>query len=236
MKKLLFLLVFALLCGTVAAQDLIVKRNAEEVQGKILRIGASKIEYTLAGNSAGAVYTLPTSDVLYVKYADGRKKVFDNTPTMSKRELAIRKDRYPHYEGDVAVAYALSVNTIPLDRVVFETVHGVRLSPYAFIGAGAGFNYFYNNGFGSKGSGLIAPFANAKGYLPVSQDISIYMSLDLGASIGVWNATGGNIYTAVGPGVSFGSTKNRMRCDLSIRYQHMGKNLDAVMFRLGFGF
>lgn len=237
MKKLLLLIALAAICGTSAAQDLIVRKNAETIDGKVLRIGGSKIEYTKAGDSAGPVYTLSTDDVLLVKYSDGREESFKQAPSTPKRILAQYKDSYPHYQGDIAVAYALGVGLFSPDRIVVETVHGVRLSPYAFIGAGAGFNYFYNgldNDY--SGVGILAPYANAKGYLPVSQNTSLYLSFDLGASVGVLNAAGADLYTAVGPGVRFGSTRNRMSFDLGIKYQYMGPLTSGVMFRIGFGF
>ena len=60
-------------------------------------------------------------------------------------------------------------------RIVFETVHGVRINPYLFAGVGLGINYFYKDIYFSNGwniyelgnSGTVLPvFANVKGYLP----------------------------------------------------------------------
>lgn len=244
MKKLLLFLAFVTICSTTVAQDLIVCRDAEEINAKVLRSGGSKIEYTLSGNSGGTVYTISSRDVLYVKYGDGRKEVFDNTPAIPKRLLAQYKDSYPHYQGEVSVGYALGVGQISkyinTSRVVVETVHGVRLSPYAFFGAGVGLNYFYGSKSGDKasdGAGVGSVFVNAKGYYPVSKGTSLYLSADLGASVGVWNMPDmADIYTAVGPGVSIGNPRDRLRFDLGVRYQYMGTGTSAVLFRIGLGF
>lgn len=238
MKKLLLFFAFAAICGTSAAQDRIVKQNAEEIRGKILRVGGSKIEYTREGDYKGPVLSLSTGDVVLIEYGDGRKEVFNTAPVQSKRVRALYKDNFPHYQGEIAAAYGVGLGDGDTDRVLFETVHGVRLSPYAFIGAGAGLNYFYESVGDDNGSGMVSVFANAKGYYPVSAGTQIYLSLDLGASIGAWSYLKDkrDMYTAVGPGVSIGSTKNRMRCDLGIRYQYMGKDTGALLFRIGFGF
>lgn len=242
MKKLLLLIALAAVCGTAAAQDVIVKRNAQTVEGKVLRVGGNRIEYTRAGDARGPVITLSASEVDYIQYGDGRKEVFDRGNTTPRRIRAQYKDNFPHYQGEVAVAYALGVGEVAkhvnTDRVVFETVHGVRLSPYAFVGAGAGLNYFYETIGEDTGAGLVTAFANAKGYYPVSPSTHIYLSLDLGAAIGVWNylEDARDMYVAAGPGVSIGSPTNRMRLDLGVRYQYMGKDTGAVLFRIGFGF
>lgn len=242
MKKLLLFIVLAALCGSASAQDLIVKRDAETIEGKILRTGGTKIEYTRAGDSKGPVFTLSTGEVEYIQYGDGRKEVFKHGSATPARLRAAHKDNYPHYQGEVAVGYGLGVGdaaqVVNTDRVLFETVHGVRLSPYAFVGAGAGLNYFYGSSGKDNGAGLVSAFANAKGYYPVSPATQIYLSLDLGAAIGVWNYMKDrrDMYVAAGPGVSIGSSANRMRLDLGVRYQYMGKDTGAVLFRIGFGF
>ena len=249
MKKLLLFLAFAAIGGTSAAQDLIVRQNAETIDGKVIRVGGSKIEYTKAGDHAGPVYTISTNDVLLIKYANGREESFKKAPSRPKRITAHYKDNYPHYQGDVSVGYGLGVGDITkitnTDRIQVETVHGVRISPYAFIGLGAGFNYFYNFDIHrsspmdySDNGGTVTAFANAKGYYPVSQGASLYLSLDLGGAFGVMSQMKHHkdMYAAAGPGISFGKASSRQRADIGIRYQYMGENTGAVLFRIGFEF
>lgn len=249
MKKLLLFFVFAAIGGTLTAQDLIIRQDAETIDGKVIRVGGSKIEYTKAGDHAGPVYTLSTNDVLLIKYGDGREESFKKPAQAPKRLRAFYKDNFPHYQGDISVGYGMGVGNITkvvnTDRIQVETVHGVRISPYAFIGLGAGFNYFYDfdNSDGgmtdySDNGGVVTAFANAKGYYPVSQGASIYLSLDLGGAFGVMNLMKHNndMYAAAGPGISFGKAASRQRADLGIRFQYMGKNTSAVLFRIGFEF
>ena len=105
--------------------------------------------------------------------------------------------KLPRYQGEVAFAYGSAVSEGMQDlfpRIVFETVHGVRINPYLFAGVGLGINYFYKDIYFSNGwniyelgnSGTVLPvFANVKGYLPVSSKAALNLSWDLGAAIGV---------------------------------------------------
>lgn len=248
MKKAIFFLALAFMCGTVSAQDLIVKQNSETINGKVLRVGGSKIEYTKADDHAGPVYTLSTDDVLLIKYGDGRETSFKKKSSTPKRILAQYRDNFPHYQGEISAAYGLGLGDVTkivnTDRIEVETVHGVRISPYAFVGLGAGFNYFYNLDTAaetedySDNGGVVTAFANAKGYLPISRGTSLYLSLDLGGAFGVMNQMKDRkeLYAAVGPGVSFGNPSSRLRADFGVRFQYMGDNANAILFRIGFGF
>lgn len=77
-----------------------------------------------------------------------------------------------------------------------------------------------------------------KGYLPVSSKAALNLSWDLGAAIGVggYFNEGTEFYTSIGPGVTFGRQSGGVRGDFSIRFQHMGEGLNAILFRIGIGF
>lgn len=133
-------------------------------------------------------------------------------------------------------------------RIVFETVHGVRINPYLFAGVGLGINYFYKDLYiynywgsileGYRGGIVLPVFANVKGYLPISRKVALNLSWDLGAAIGIggYFNEGTEFYTSIGPGVTFGRQSGGVRGDFSIRFQHMGEGLNAILFRIGIGF
>ena len=246
MKKAILLCALAIVCGTLSAQDLIVKQDASTIECKILRVGGSKVQFTKTGANTSQAYTLPTSEVLLIRYGDGREESFPQAAPQTKRSKIRSKDTYPHYQGDIAAAYGMGVGSITdvlnTDRIAFETVHGVRISPYAFIGLGAGFDYFYDLAADAAGQssngGAVTAFANAKGYYPISGGASVYLSLDLGGTFGVMNLMKdrNDMYASVGPGVSLGRAGSRQRFDIGVRYQYMGENTGAVLFRVGFEF
>lgn len=54
--------------------------------------------------------------------------------------------------------------------------------------------------------------------------------------IGGYFNEGTEFYTSIGPGVTFGRQSGGVRGDFSIRFQHMGEGLNAILFRIGIGF
>ena len=151
------------------------------------------------------------------------------------------------YEGEAAFAYGVGVgdasSVINTNRIVFETVHGVRINPYLFAGAGVGFNYFYGlfNDYDVEGvddtAGVLPVFADFKGYYPASDKLALFLAWDFGAAVGVSGcAEGTEFYTSIGPGVSFGRTDWSSRGSFSIRFQHMGTGTNAMLFRVGWTF
>lgn len=272
MKKML-LSVCLLLCGwQVSAQDVITKTNAEELKAKIVTISDDQIEYKKWENLDGPTYTISPKEVFTIKYQNGTKDIFTTLKSQAdsyaaapgqqrsqylgnsdfrSRNAGYTPSRYdyPRYEGQIAFAYGLGVGQISklicTDRVVFETVHGVRISPYAFVGAGIGLNYFYTKYQVTDGylqdeiSGfcILPIFINAKGYYPLSDKFALYLSLDLGAATSLSKyVKGTEFYTAVGPGFTIGKKNCQPRGDFSIRFQHMGAGMNAMLFRIGIGF
>lgn len=227
------------------------KKDATEIQAKVLKITDTEIEYQRWDNPDGPIYTIPAEDVFTITYQNGSKEVISHFD--SSRRSAADKQRFgklPRYQGEFAFAYGLAVSEGMGDlvpRIVFETVHGVRINPYLFAGVGLGINYFYKDLYFFDGwdiyelgnSGTVLPvFANVKGYLPVSRKVALNLSWDLGAAIGIggYFNEGTEFYTSIGPGVTFGRQSGGVRGDFSIRFQHMGEGLNAILFRIGIGF
>ena len=131
----------------------------------------------------------------------------------------------------MALGYGLRIAD-KIGCIVLETVHGVRIGPYAFVGGGLGIDLFY-----SQSDADFPVFTNAKGYLPVGRKTSLYLSLDAGASIAVGGSYTG-AYVAVGPGITFGRKGDRIRGDFGIRFQHKDglEKYNAILLRIGIGF
>ena len=53
MKKILFGLCCSLIFSTVSAQDIILKKNADEIQAKVLKVSDTQIEYKKWDNLDG---------------------------------------------------------------------------------------------------------------------------------------------------------------------------------------
>lgn len=78
MKKLKLIIVFILWVICLAAQDVIIKRNGDEIKAKVTNLSATEVKYKVATNLGGPDYTLATTDVFMIKYKNGKKDVFDN--------------------------------------------------------------------------------------------------------------------------------------------------------------
>ncbi len=254
MKRLLTITLFVAFGYTAQAQDLILKKDATEIEAKVMRITDSEIEYKRWSNPDGPTYTLPVDEVFTIQYQNGEKEVissFNEQPTRQRSKVSPADlGKFPRYQGDFAFAYGVGVSVGSanlFNRIVIETVHGARINPYFFVGAGLAFNYFYTDlvyydyndiyELGSGGS-VLPLFVNLKGYYPVAKKASIYLSWDLGVALGIggYFNSGNEFYTSIGPGVSFGPQNGKVNGDFSIRFQHMGTGLNALLFRVGIGF
>lgn len=78
MKNTIVLTLLSLAALHVAAQDIIVMRNGDEVKAKVTKVGTTEVEYHKWSNQDGPVYSVAKSDVFMVKYQNGEKDVFDN--------------------------------------------------------------------------------------------------------------------------------------------------------------
>ena len=83
MKKQIILTMLSLSTLNVAAQDVIVMKNGDEVEAKVTKVGTTEVEYHKWSNQDGPVYTVAKSDVFMVKYKNGEKDVFDNVTAKS---------------------------------------------------------------------------------------------------------------------------------------------------------
>ena len=79
MKRILLVL-SALLLGTsvVSAQDLITKKNGEDIKAKVIEIDNSNVKYRLYDEPEGPLYIIPKSQVLLIRHESGRNEVFSS--------------------------------------------------------------------------------------------------------------------------------------------------------------
>lgn len=107
-------------------------------------------------------------------------------------------------------------------RPLIETVHGVRITKYAFAGVGVGFQYAYDDQWKV---GMMPVFLNLKGYYPVSEHFAPYVSIDLGYGAGVVGTKDfgeegldlkGGFYASYGIGLNY------RRLNFGLGWQHQG--------------
>ena len=67
------------------AQDLIIKRNGDEIKSKVMEVNLNVIKYKKFDNINGPTFEILKSDVFIIKYENGTKDVF-NTVEQTKNE------------------------------------------------------------------------------------------------------------------------------------------------------
>lgn len=81
------LLILACLLGfaiSAYSQDLITKKNGEEVQAKVLEIDGTMVKYRLFNEPDGAIYTIRKSEILMINFESGRKEIFNTDSDQSE--------------------------------------------------------------------------------------------------------------------------------------------------------
>lgn len=150
------------------------------------------------------------------------------------------------YQGDVQVGYSIGIGLLPMDRINIHMINGIRINKYLSTGLGLGVDYYNIKDADYSDSELIMPiFLNTKGYLPVSNKTSLFLSLDLGFSVGLTEGVSEmNAFMmtpAIGASFKIGGNK-AMSISLGYNYQNLssieelGLNINAITIKAGFTF
>ena len=75
MRKFIIFVVVLSMGLSASAQDLLVKRNGEQIKVKVLKITKKKVEYVRYGTEL-PVYSLPIADIEYIEYPMGDRDTF----------------------------------------------------------------------------------------------------------------------------------------------------------------
>lgn len=140
------------------------------------------------------------------------------------------------YQAEVDLGYSLGIGDWALDRVNFEVINGIRVNNYFSTGIGVGIDYY------TDAECWYMPITvNAKGYLPVSNKIAPYVSLDAGYGIG-FNDNPSGFYLSPALGlevihkIKFQVGYNLQRISEKILGMKVEGNLGAIQFKVGYIF
>ena len=102
MRAFMIFVATMLFAFSASAQDLLVKRNGEQMKVKVLKITKKKVEFVRHGTEL-PVYTLPISDIEYIEYPMGDRDTFGRAVvTPAKQEPAKWHGAVPAPNGKVA--------------------------------------------------------------------------------------------------------------------------------------
>lgn len=83
MKKLFFLLTMCVVFN-MSAQDIIVKRNGDELQCKILEVSKNEVKYKRWTNQDGPTFSEKKSNIFMIKYENGEKDMIAHSSPVSE--------------------------------------------------------------------------------------------------------------------------------------------------------
>lgn len=76
--KRIFALLFILLPMGVFAQDLIFKKNGDEIRAKVLKADGDVVTYKAHDNQDGPTLTIRKQELMLIRYADGRREMLSD--------------------------------------------------------------------------------------------------------------------------------------------------------------
>ncbi|MEM8568523.1 MAG: hypothetical protein AAGF85_18835 [Bacteroidota bacterium] len=85
--KYTLMLLLGFVSFSLIGQDMIVKKNGDEIQAVVLEVLSSEIKYKKFDNKEGPTYTIGKKNVFMIRYENGTKDVFNesNTPSSLSR-------------------------------------------------------------------------------------------------------------------------------------------------------
>lgn len=122
MKKIIFsalATIFTLI--NCYSQDIITKKNSEDIQAKVIEVTTTEIKYKKFDNQNGPTFTLLKSDVLMIRYENGSKDIFNesqntSSANSSSSDMALKgkQDAITNYRGKNSGAGWTAATTIVL--------------------------------------------------------------------------------------------------------------------------
>ena len=107
MRNFIIFVVALSLGFSASAQDLLVKRNGEQLKVKVLKITKKKVEYVRYGTEL-PIYSLPISDIEYIEYPMGDRDTFGRN-IESKNTTPSEPEKWhgpvPTPDGKLSVEY-----------------------------------------------------------------------------------------------------------------------------------
>jgi len=103
------------------SQDLITKKSSEDIQAKVIEVTITEIKYKKFDDQSDITYTILKSDVLMIRYKDGSKDIFTESPntsvvntSSSDMRFKGNQDAITNYRGKYSGAGWTTATTIVL--------------------------------------------------------------------------------------------------------------------------
>ena len=208
MKKLFLLIVGVIAASTIQAQDTIVMKNADEVQAKVTAISPESVSYKRWSNLEGPTYTIPKSDIFYIKYQNGEKDVMQPVAKPTQPNSQIGSSRLVKLQGYVNLGAIFNAMG---GGPTFDVNVGARIHNYFYVGVETGFHslltpyeyiYDYTRFSGVLFEAYVPLGINLKGYFTKSRVVNPFINCSLGGFFGIADLDGLNgFFCQAGAGI-----------------------------------
>lgn len=182
MKKI-FCILFLFLSFSCFAQDVIVLKDASEIEAKVLVVGIDDITYKKWDFQDGPDYKIQKWKVLFIKYSNGAKEVFDEVQvtetkdTVTNRKLSksyIKRNLFNTYI-EAGCPFMITEAGASLNASL-----GIRIYDYAFVGLCLGADIVMITQTGDIDAQDIPMLLNIRGFIPVSKDLYPFLDFSVG--------------------------------------------------------
>jgi hypothetical protein len=139
MKNSLLFLLIIFQAFNIFSQDMIVKKDGEEIQSKIIEIGIENVKFKKHDNLEGPDYILPKHAIVFVKFENGTKEIFNVAKSGADNSEVFRKGSHMGFHISPAMGKMLNSG---LD-MAFAYNLGLDLNVYFndFVGIKTGFDF-----------------------------------------------------------------------------------------------
>ena len=77
MQKIIILTISIIISFSGLSQDIITKRNGEDIKAKVIEIGINEVKFKRFDNLDGPLIIIEKSDLLIIRYENGDKEIFE---------------------------------------------------------------------------------------------------------------------------------------------------------------
>ena len=214
-KQILLISVLCFIALSSLGQDIIVKRNGDEIKSKVLEIEIEIIKYKDYDFQNGPTRNIKISDVFMIIYENGEKEKFTTSEIVTNNEN--RFGLKPGYNINIEMGYEIGVGDLGMDRLKLNIINKYQINPNFSLGFGTGLRYYFD-----AEAALIPVFADFRANF-IDNYISPYLALCIGYSFDATNDFEGvDLFLSINTGVSFKvSDKSAMNVGIGYEMQKM---------------
>jgi len=207
MKKFGFFIVMLMVLGiyNLIAQDLIVIKNGDIIEARVIEISLTEIRYRRIDFLDGPVFIIPTADVLSIRFGNGTHQVFNQVPGSGQHRTQVVRTTDTAIDPDKFI-FGISANAGGILGIIMDT--GGLTGLIIELGKG-NFNSETNLGIGWDGFSSLITFNyfvhNRIGGFYIGGGLGHFVeTLQLGLNIGHKFVTPSGIYFRTGSFIGYG--------------------------------